>query len=214
MADINLPRRSFLFGFAGAAALIAAPKLILHRVPTIYGDGVEDDWEGLTALFNGMPVRLDSSETFSPHFSNGLPIELRGGIYRLSRTLKLPKCFSVIENCWFIGDGALVNSPTLSLPPDSLTIPQSCRVGRRQLCTCHTKENDVIREPDRPALEDDHREAVSPHLPEPVMRGLRQMTMDLERIAEDAGRMANRARALLAAIELEIEDAELSAHRD
>jgi hypothetical protein len=78
-------RRAFLFGL-GAASLVASPKLIMSRLPLLYGDGVHDDAEALNALFAGKPIKLaETGDTFRPFFSSTSErIALRGGRYRIS----------------------------------------------------------------------------------------------------------------------------------
>lgn len=80
---MDASRRGFLFGLG--AALFADPKMLVGRIPMIWGDGVHDDWEGMQTLFDGKPVKLLSGDTFTP----GPSPTLRGGSYLLSRPLKL-----------------------------------------------------------------------------------------------------------------------------
>ena len=74
-------RRAFVFG--AGATLIAAPKLMASPLPTIHGDGRQDDWEGLQALLEGRPVRIVSGDTFAP----GKRPTVCGGRFFISRPL-------------------------------------------------------------------------------------------------------------------------------
>lgn len=106
-------RRAFLFGIAGAASLIAAPKLILSQLPTLWGDGEHDDTEALQHLFDGKPIRLPTGDTFKPRFERD-PIVLDGGVYRVTETLHM-RDFVDIRNATFLGhevkSGALLTMP-------------------------------------------------------------------------------------------------------
>lgn len=99
---IETGRRGFLFGMG--AMLVAQPKLIASRIPTIYGDGVHDDWEGLQSLMFGKPVRLLSGDTFAP----GRAPLLVGANLLISDTLFLDKRANgaMIRGCSITNHGA------------------------------------------------------------------------------------------------------------
>lgn len=103
---IDASRRGFLFG--AGAILLADPKLIVSRIPRLYGDGLRDDWEGLDALFNGRTVKLPDGDTFAP----GERPSLVGGRYLSTKPLQMGVPFDllsaqlVFEGVW---NGALLN---------------------------------------------------------------------------------------------------------
>lgn len=84
---MEVSRRVFLGGAIAASCAVALPGA-LTAMPTIYGDGIHDDWEGMDALCNGRPVRM-LTDTISVR-PNGL-IEMISGDFRLSKTLRI-KC--------------------------------------------------------------------------------------------------------------------------
>lgn len=81
---MDISRRTFLGGAIAVAGALALPKIA--GMPTIYGDDIHDDWEGIDALFNGRPVKmLTEAIRVGP---DGL-VEMVGGSFRLSKTLDL-----------------------------------------------------------------------------------------------------------------------------
>lgn len=80
-------RRAFLFGAAGL--LVAEPKLLISKMPILYGDGIHDDTAALGALFDGRPVKIEKTgDTFRPLLDNGT-VALFGGSYLFSGQLPL-----------------------------------------------------------------------------------------------------------------------------
>lgn len=78
-------RRGFAVGVG--AVLFARPKLIVSKVPILYGDGEHDDTEALNTLLAGKPVRTAlSQDTVTPLFRDGWAA-LKGGSYWLSAPL-------------------------------------------------------------------------------------------------------------------------------
>jgi hypothetical protein len=64
---MNISRRSFLGGAMVATALAALPALAKANVPTIYADGVQDDFPGLQAMIDGKPFRIAGEGVFENH---------------------------------------------------------------------------------------------------------------------------------------------------
>jgi hypothetical protein len=99
----QLSRRSFLRGTLSvtSAAILVKPSDFLRR-PTIWSDGVHDDWEGLQALFDRKSVDIvgDATRVFS-----GGDISINGGWFLLSRTLRIKR------SDWFIMDSRFYRSP-------------------------------------------------------------------------------------------------------
>lgn len=112
MTEVEVVRRGFLFGVAGSATLFAVPKLIVSRIPVVYGDGVHDDWEGLQSLMFGKPVRLLSGDTFAP----GRAPKVSGGKFLLSDTLFMDERSSGawIENCSMEWPHHRVDAPVIN----------------------------------------------------------------------------------------------------
>lgn len=91
-------RRSFLQGvLALTAAAAAGPQLALaeQALPTIYGDGVHDDWAGLQAMFSGKPFRVDNEVVVA---EEGV---VHGGNFLLSRPLRISGDRICIAECRF-----------------------------------------------------------------------------------------------------------------
>lgn len=90
-------RRSFLTGLFAAPAIIAVERLMPVRLfrETIWGDGIHDDWAGVQAWIDGLPVDIRV-----PGFSQEPGAFYLGeGIFRADKTLKFP-----VGN-WIIGAG-------------------------------------------------------------------------------------------------------------
>lgn len=83
---MDLSRRSFL---GGAIALTAATLLpldaVASTVPSIHGDGVHDDTNGLQALLDGEPFRIVGERPM--RLSNEGHANITGGTYRVTRPL-------------------------------------------------------------------------------------------------------------------------------
>jgi hypothetical protein len=81
---MNLTRRIFL----GGTLAIAATKFVFaeENLPTLYGDGIQDDTIALQTLFDGGKIRLANQGTYlcgiNPHH-----ISLTGGRYIISKPL-------------------------------------------------------------------------------------------------------------------------------
>ncbi len=84
MIDFPTDRRGFLIG--AGALLLAKPKLILSKVPILYGDGFHDDTEGLSALLSGRPFKSLSGDGFRPLYDDGVAY-LKGGEYLILGTV-------------------------------------------------------------------------------------------------------------------------------
>lgn len=130
-------RRAFLFGL-GAASLVASPKLIMSRLPLLYGDGVHDDAEALNAMFAGKPIKLaETGDTFRPFFSSTSEhIALRGGRYRISKPVQFTRSWTRFSNAHVLMDDGLpyamemtnvthctLDDITIVAPADRLHIP-------------------------------------------------------------------------------------------
>lgn len=108
---VNLDRRLFL---GGALSLIAAQTFtpsISDRanIPTIYGNGVQDDVGGLSALFRNEPVTFDK-EMIGIESHNGIIFHY--GRYVISRTIEIPDdCNLNIEMANFISRGLDIEIP-------------------------------------------------------------------------------------------------------
>jgi hypothetical protein len=78
-------RREFL---GGALALAVATQVDASGLtaPTLYGDGVHDDTEGLEAAMNGRPFWADG-ELVAP--APGEKVYLRGGRFKIHRTVEV-----------------------------------------------------------------------------------------------------------------------------
>lgn len=82
---MNMSRRLFLGGAIATVGAAALPKA-LAATPTIWCDGLHDDWAGIDALWNGRPARI-MTDTIQVR-PDGL-VEMVGGVFRLSRTLRV-----------------------------------------------------------------------------------------------------------------------------
>jgi len=81
---MNLSRRLFLGGAIATVGASIVPAFA--SVPTIYGDGIHDDWAGIDALWRGKPARiLNDAVSVRP---DGL-VEMVGGQFRVSKTLHM-----------------------------------------------------------------------------------------------------------------------------
>lgn len=92
---MDISRRSFLGGAIAATVVAVSPALALANLPVIYGDGIHDDWAGLTAFFNGKPFVIEG-EGFTA--SEG---RLFGGRFLLSQTLHIGPGNFTVNNCGF-----------------------------------------------------------------------------------------------------------------
>lgn len=93
MESSMMDRRLFLRGaLALSAVSVAVPSLAFDGAPTIYGDGIHDDWAGLQAMFDGRPFHVDDEIIVA---GEGV---VSGGDFILSRTLSIS------------GDGILVTN--------------------------------------------------------------------------------------------------------
>lgn len=123
MTDVS--RRSFLRGAltVAAASLVpvsAAKALGLDDVPTLWGDGVHDDTEGLQALIDGKPFEIAGSGFIARDLNDAF--ELRDGCFTINHGLHIYKASKrgrVYDN-WFIA-GALFpeNETMLTIHPGS-----------------------------------------------------------------------------------------------
>lgn len=89
-------RRVFLKGALGLTVVAALP-IALSAVPIIHGDGIQDDWAGLQALFDGEPFRVDHGGAFIARSG-----QIKGGCFALSRTLNVSANNLRVEECEFI----------------------------------------------------------------------------------------------------------------
>jgi hypothetical protein len=96
---MTISRRSFLNGALSLSVVTVAPSFAAP-VPQIYGDGVNDDWSGLQAMFDGQP--------FEVHGDPGRFIaksgHVEGGTFLLRRGLYINSKNVTITNCEFIGE--------------------------------------------------------------------------------------------------------------
>lgn len=90
---MDLNRRQ-LFRFGAAATLTAAitPAAAALVIPTLWGDGVHDDSDGLEAGLNGKPVHVAGRKLTI------VEGHLVGGIYTVSRTLNVGSVHLRIES--------------------------------------------------------------------------------------------------------------------
>lgn len=93
-------RRGFMVG--AGALLFAQPKLILSKVPTLWGDGEHDDGAALRALLSGQPVKTANGDTFRALFEDGWAA-LKGGKYLTSEPVS-PRVPFYITQAEFIVD--------------------------------------------------------------------------------------------------------------
>lgn len=115
---VELSRRWFL---GGSIALIAAQTFIpsvshIGNMPTIYGNGRDDDTGGLAALFSNEPV-LFNKEQIGVDSHQG--IEIFAGRFMVSRTIEVPKGISLKidikrDRPHFIGERLPDNEPFFS----------------------------------------------------------------------------------------------------
>ena len=80
---MELSRRSFLRGTLSLTVLAATGLPVGAGIPTIHGNGVDDDTDGLQALFDGKPVHVEGETVVA---TDGY---LSGGSFVVSRTLTL-----------------------------------------------------------------------------------------------------------------------------
>jgi hypothetical protein len=114
---LDVSRRSFLGGALALTVVAALPVKAFATVPTIYGDGVHDDWAGLQAMFDGEPFLVDG-EGFEPQRVHGSAL-LRGGAFKISRTLHLGRngnVHCVLDHCSLVSSA----DPTLYMHDNSL----------------------------------------------------------------------------------------------
>ena len=83
-----LSRRSFLGGLLTVSAVAAVPiAKLLPTVPQLWGDGDHDDTAALQALFDRKQVEIMNDCARLTAYGERSVIHLRGGVFRLSRTL-------------------------------------------------------------------------------------------------------------------------------
>lgn len=105
---MNISRRFFL----GGVIAVAAGQLIhpVFAMPTIYGNGLDDDTDGLNAFFGGRPFHVDHSNV----------IVGEGGIsfgrFKVSDTIILSGRNKSITDCTFLGGGRLVEPTNAKIP--------------------------------------------------------------------------------------------------
>lgn len=89
MVDMN--RRGFFKLIAGAAAVVAVPKVLLALEPieTIYCDGVNCDADGLAALMMGKTVRFANPEMTKGIGWRGEWLDLGGNTFTLEKSCKV-----------------------------------------------------------------------------------------------------------------------------
>lgn len=106
---MEISRRFFL---GGAITLVAAQVFIpsvsmMANIPTIYGDGIEDDSGGLAALFRNEPVTFNK-EQIGVESHEG--IVFHTGRFAISRTVIVPDEVNLeIERAIFISKGLDIN---------------------------------------------------------------------------------------------------------
>ncbi|WP_404927159.1 hypothetical protein [Mesorhizobium sp. ORM16] len=94
---MDVSRRSFLRGaLAIAAVAIAQPTLALASLPTIYGDGVRDDSDGLQALFDGRPFRVDGVVVKAESGA------IEGGLFAIRKAVVVRADNISIKDCTFL----------------------------------------------------------------------------------------------------------------
>ena len=104
----EITRRSFFGGALSISAVAMLPALALvDEIPEIYGDMVHDDTEGLQALFDGRPFKVNG-DGFQAS-CDGIAI-LMGGTFLVSRTLHIGKIQAHVEGVYFENAGAPVES--------------------------------------------------------------------------------------------------------
>lgn len=94
----DLTRRTFLRGALSLAALSAAPVAVMARlaVPTIYGDLIHDDTDGLQAALDGRPFIVEGTLV-----EGGAAPHLQRGAFLISRTLRVTRPRTFINQCHF-----------------------------------------------------------------------------------------------------------------
>lgn len=81
---------------AGLASVV--PAVVGETLPTIYGDGIHDDTEGLQAALNGDPFNCMDGHV---HVAQG-QVRITGGLYRVSKPLKISRQLeTTINYCQF-----------------------------------------------------------------------------------------------------------------
>jgi len=80
---MSINRRTFLGGALAltAATMLPTPADACRRLPTIYGNGYDDDTEGLRALFAGLPVNIQEC---GATINNAHDIQIIGGSFVIS----------------------------------------------------------------------------------------------------------------------------------
>lgn len=79
---MNTTRRTFLRGlFTVTALAVTGLPALASDIPTIYGDGIRDDWAGLQAFVDGKPFRIEGEVIRA---SGGV---MTGGHMRISKAL-------------------------------------------------------------------------------------------------------------------------------
>lgn len=91
-----MKRRDFLRGVLSATVITTVPPLALAAsIPVIYADGIHDDADGLQALFDGKPVRVDGKDVI---VTEG---RLCNGRFRVSRTVIVRSPRIGVSHCEF-----------------------------------------------------------------------------------------------------------------
>lgn len=107
---MEISRRFFLGGAISlAAAVTFKPSIaMMANIPTIYGDGKQDDSGGLSALFANEPVTFNK-EQIGVESHKG--ITFHSGLFKINRTVNIPKNsiikFDKKEHLEFIADNEL-----------------------------------------------------------------------------------------------------------
>lgn len=132
---IDTLRRGFLFGLG--ATLVADPKLFSSKLPMLWGDGKHDDYEGLSALLNGKPVKIaQTGDTFRPFFEDGLKcIELIGGTYLVCRGIVAdpgPKAEIYMQGAKIVSAPGFRDLSMLTVHQAERLEIRDCEIHRRQ----------------------------------------------------------------------------------
>jgi hypothetical protein len=98
---MDISRRFFLRGALAVSAVSVLPSfdVLSAQIPTIVGDGIHDDADGLNALFAGKPFRCDLSGI---KVQDGFA-QLNNGVFFISKTVEIPELCErfAIDRCVF-----------------------------------------------------------------------------------------------------------------
>ena len=121
----EISRRSFLGGVLALTAAASVPVIrTTSNLPIIVGDGINDDADGLNALFRGDPVKIRAEGVRR----TGGHIMINKGFFLLSRKLEIVNDIT-LENSGFFHTPEFDGREMLQFSPTSNAVIKRCYVG-------------------------------------------------------------------------------------